>query len=96
MLSLTDRPTMPDLMRDVVPRVASRWKQFASIMNFPDYAIDEINVNNAHIGVDECCRRLLSRLQQRNPDMSWLDIIDGLRDIGMNDLVEELSDKYFH
>jgi len=87
---------MPEMMRDIVPRVASRWKQFASIMNLPNYAVEEINANSGHIGVDECCRRLLSRLQQRDPEMSWLDIINGLRDIGINDLAEELSDKYLH
>jgi len=87
---------MSQMMKDVLPRIAGRWKQFASIMNLPYYVIEEINASNAHLGVEECCRQLLSRLQQRNPDMSWQDIVDGVRDIGLNDLAEELSDKYIH
>ena len=87
---------MSEMTRDVVPRVASRWKQFASIMNLPNYIIEEINASNVNFGVEECCRQLLSRLQQRNPDMSWQDIISGASDIGMDDLAEELTDKYLH
>lgn len=85
---------MSELTRDLTPHLAARWKLFAHIMDTPQHIIDKIHVNNAQLGVENCCTEFLAVWLQMNPNISWNDVIKGLNDIGLHAVAEDLIDKY--
>lgn len=87
---------MSELTRDLTPYLAARWKQFAHLMDTPQYIIDKIHADNVQLGVESCCTEFLAGWLQRNPDVTWNDVIKGIDDIGLHSVAEELTDKYIN
>ena len=85
---------MPELIRDLIPHIAARWKQFAYILDTPKHTIDKIHMNNAQLGVESCCTEFLAHWLESNRDATWNDVIRAVDDIGLNDVAEELTTRY--
>ena len=64
------RPTLGDVYKHVVPEYAHKWKYLGALLHF-DQAELEIIFSNFRNDSEECCRSLLSRWLQKNPDASW-------------------------
>ena len=68
------------MYKHVVPEYAHKWKYLGALLHF-DQAELEIIFSNFRNDSEECCRSLLSRWLQKNPDASWDQLFLAIDDL---------------
>ena len=64
------RPTLRDVYKYVVPEYAHNWRYLGAQLDFKHTEM-EIIFSDFRNDSQECCRNLLSRWLEKNPDASW-------------------------
>ena len=86
----TEKPTLRDVCRHVVPNYAHKWRNLGAQLQFDQAELD-IVFSNHHNDSEGCCRDLMSRWLQRFPTATWdqlLTAIDDLPEFTCTDGVE--------
>ena len=74
------RPTLCDVYKFVVPECAHNWRYLGTLLHFKQAELGII-FSNFRNDAEECCRSLLSRWLEKNPDASWDQLFSAVDDL---------------
>ena len=91
------RPTLRDVYKYVVPEYAHNWRYLGALLHFT-HAEMEIIFSDFRNDSQECCRNLLSRWLEKNPDASWNQLFlafDNLPQPSLPEIVHQGLDQIY-
>ena len=74
------RPIVSDMYKYVVPEYAQNWRYLGTLLGFKHVEMEFI-FNDFHNDSEECCRLLLLRWLNKNPDASWDQLFSAINDL---------------
>ena len=87
-------PTLPDLLKELLSKVASKWENIGILLGIDDGPLSKIKADN-HGESGDCLREMLRVwLKKVDPPPSWNLLVDALKSLGEEKLAQELRKKY--
>ena len=81
------RPTFRDVYNYVVPKCAHKWRFLGALLHFDQAELDTI-FSNFRYDSEDCCRNLLSRWLEKNPNTTWDQLLSAIDDLSQPPLAE--------
>ena len=88
-------PQLPDLLRELQPTVANRWKDIGVMLRIPVDRLAIIQADHNSSDCSSCMREMLRHyLQQITPLPSWDAVVEALKSLELDHVAEHIRSKY--